>query len=135
MPATKKLKVSVTAVDIEHGEGRDCHGCPVAIAVDRALRGIQYNDNNFLVDVSYGALDGDGGIEITWCMDTLVHIHPWNLPDSVEEFEQDFDKWDDYRCRESDERYFADLVDDYKPERPEPFEFELELPEASHASD
>ena len=131
MPATKKLKVSVTADDIEHGTGGDCQNCPIARAMHRALLAIGYNDTNrFVVEIAYSP-----SAAVTPRGETLVNLSPRELPPGAAKFVADFDMWDYSKSFESDQQYLDETRNDSVPLRPEPFEFELELPEAKDAND
>ena len=126
---TKTLHVSVTAEDIENGIGRECGNCPIALAVLRALPNCHWSTRVWFTYQGFGVA---GRLEITQGTKATVTIPNWDFPDGLEEFAMDFDDWSDRRLYDSDEEYLEEMDKEDVPFPPEPFEFELELPEECH---
>ena len=122
--------VNVTDDDIDHGAGRDCNRCAVAIALDRALP-----DGVLSYVNPYGGMftNPDTIGIFVYRKYKFGFSNGVDCPREVHDFANDFDEWADYDILESNEEladwnYDRGREHDYMPYRPEPFQFAIKLP-------
>ncbi len=76
----KKIKISVTQEDIDHGTASDCATCPVALALKRTLKG-----NEVIVEEVYA------GVNYLYFFYKKRMVYLCNTPRIVNKFMNDFD--------------------------------------------
>ncbi len=122
-----RIPIIVTERDIDHGAGRSCMGCPIALATNRALRMI--TDQDIYARVVPYACFADTYFKL---------VHEWTrkeveleYPSVVYDFAFAFDKWDDYRS-DPEEWSEQNIRNGGRPGdiawRPDPFSFVLTIP-------
>lgn len=123
------LPVSVTETDIEHGGARNCEGCAIARALNRALPRLGFVDCYVRLS-PYAAFTEALGLEIFthWPHRSVGRIPAGDLPAGLVEWAIDFDEWAEFHEYGSVEAWRegegkTDTEEYWPPFRPEPVSF------------
>lgn len=126
---SNQVTIRVTRRDIKEGEGRSCTSCPVASAINRRLMELGFDDDAYVWVEPYGGwFRSPVGIEIrSYFHKPLATLPVSRLPEYVYEWAMNFDDWDDMRYMGW--RAYEKETGEFRPPRPYPFSFVLNLDE------
>lgn len=121
----KTLHVRVTNRDIIDGNSRCGYSCALALAINRALPG-----DWCCGVITYAAHVEAAGIRFyptQYACREAFRLPIRELPDDMIQWSMDFDDWKDCKSMGIKEWRMENGKDEYRPYRPSPWEFDLDL--------